>query len=432
MRTFTRSLGVTLASAGAAIGLAFTSAAPADATNQVLMLGGIASSDLSNIVMASVLGGAYAGSNYERHAVSWPAQARPVTGSDSLTLTQSVNIGAANLQAAVTEALSKIGPGEQVIIVGLSAGSLVVDKQIAALAVDPDAPEKSRITFVVVSDANRSLFNKNRTEQSLGFTYNPPPDVKYNTTVVTSEYDGFGDFPDRWWNLLAVANAYSGTIIEHVPNMFTDLSTVPTSNITVTTNSLGGVTTSYLIPAEHLPLVILLPFLKPYEAQLKTIIDKGYSRNDNKASGASSTTTALTADTVDAAPATVAEPVVSEPTPVSELTVGEPAAEPVSAPVAEPVSVPAAAAVSAPVAPVSSSDAPASAPEPVSTPAAAAVSAPEPVSVPEPVAEPVINDPEPVVADSVSAGTPEPVGASAGPTRGRDIGGANRGRASRS
>jgi hypothetical protein len=88
------------------------------------------------------------------------------------------------------------------------------------------------------------------------------------------------------WNIVAVINAYVGEFLNHVPSVFTDLSTVDPSDITVTTNSLGGVTTKYFIPSEHLPLVELLPFLEPQEAALKRIVDSAYKRNDAQSAAA--------------------------------------------------------------------------------------------------------------------------------------------------
>ena len=61
------------------------------------------------------------------------------------------------------------------------------------------------------------------------------------------------------------------------------------NNITTTTNSLGGVTTSYLVPTPTLPLVMLNPKLKAKEAQLRKTIDAGYSRNDKKVVAAATT-----------------------------------------------------------------------------------------------------------------------------------------------
>jgi hypothetical protein len=154
------------------------------------------------------------------------------------------------------------------------------------LASDPNAPDKSQVTFVVIADSSRVGFNRNRYDGIIDYQYRLPAETKYDTLAVSAEYDGFADFPDRWWNFLAVANAFAGTIVEHIPAMLTDLDTVPAENITVTTNSLGGVTTSYLIPAKRLPLVTLLPFLGPQEASLKQTIDSAYARNDNKSAAA--------------------------------------------------------------------------------------------------------------------------------------------------
>lgn len=65
---------------------------------------------------------------------------------------------------------------------------------------------------------------------------------------------------------------------------------VPPQNIRTTVNSRGGKTTTYLIPEQHLPLV--LPFrylgvpeetLNQLDLVLKPLVDSGYSRNDDPA-----------------------------------------------------------------------------------------------------------------------------------------------------
>lgn len=287
-----------LVSVGTATTIALTSATPAIAANQALMLNGIGGAGLPDLVMSQVLAGAFG--NYNRVNVDWPMQAAPVTGEDDLTLTESVAVGVDNLNAAITLALTKIGPNEHVTVVGLSAGALVADDVLRELLTDPNAPDKSKLTFVVVADSSRANFNSNRFDSTLGYQYRLPVATKYDTTVVTAEYDGFADFPDRVWNVLAVINAFAGEITKHVPSVFTDLSKVDPSNITVNTNSLGGVTTNYFIPSEHLPLVELLPFLAPQEAALKAIIDTAYKRNDGKSAAA--TPAAAVANTAPAAP----------------------------------------------------------------------------------------------------------------------------------
>lgn len=366
MRNFTGSFGAALVAVASGAAIALSAAPPSLAANQALMLNGIGLIDgatLPDFVMSNVLGGIFNNShNYQRTGVPWPMEARPVTGQDDLTLTESVAIGVDNLHAALATALTKIGPGEHVTIVGLSAGALVADDELRRLLADPNAPDKSKLNFVVVADSSRATFNANRLDTTLGYQYRLPPETKYDTVVVVAEYDGFADFPDRVWNIVAVVNAFAGEILKHVPSVFTDLSTVPEGNITTTTNSLGGVTTRYFVPAEHLPIVELLPFLEPQEADLRKIIDSAYKRHD--ADAAAAVSAAATAAPAPVVPASAAAASAGDPPAVSPPVepVATPEPEPESASVPEPTE---------PAAPLGRTHAP----EPVSTPAAPTESA---------------------------------------------------------
>lgn len=344
VRTFTGSLGIALASLGSAAAIVLSSATPALAANQGLFINGIAGNVPLGLVKDAILGGAFA--SYDNTEVSWPQEARPTTGNDSLTLGESVTQGADNLDAALAQALTQIGPGEHVTIIGLSAGALVADEELKRLLANPDAPDKSKLNFVVIADSSRSTFNQNRYDNVLNYQYSTPVDTKYDTVVVVAEYDGFADFPDRVWNIVAVINAYVGEFLNHVPSVFTDLSTVDPSDITVTTNSLGGVTTKYFLPSEHLPLVELLPFLEPQEAALKQIVDSAYKRNDAQSAAATPAPAAAVAvaNTADSgavaapqavAPASVASaetPEVSAPAETVAAKQSVPAAEPTTDP----------------------------------------------------------------------------------------------------
>ena len=279
MRASIRSIGVALAAAGCAASLALTTATAAEAANKALMVNGMGAGNLSDIAMAAILNGMF--KNYSRQNIPWPQQAGPVTGKTDMTLSKSVNVGADNLDVALAAALAQLKPGEKVTLVGLSAGALVVDEELKRLATSATAPDKSKLDVVVVADSSRNLFNKNRYDKNLNYQYATPVPTKYDTTVVTGQYDGYSDFPDRP-NALAVANAIAGSQLVHIPSMLTDLSKVPVSNITKTTNALGGVTTSYLVPTPTLPLVMLNPKLKAQEAAMRKTIDAAYSRNDPK------------------------------------------------------------------------------------------------------------------------------------------------------
>lgn len=310
MNSITRGLG--LAIAGCAAGLALSSA-PAHAANVALMVNGIGASDLNDLAMSNILGGMFGGSGYMRQMVPWPQQSRPVTGPTSMTLGESVDAGANNLDAALDKALLQLKPGERVTIVGLSAGALVADEQMRRLTTDPTAPGKDKLAFVVIADSSRNSFNRNRYDAILDYTYRPPVDSIYDTTAVVAEYDGYADFPDRPTNRLAVQNAIAGANIVHLGSMVTDLSKVPAKNITVTTNSLGGVTTSYLVPTAELPLVTANPALKPQEARLRAIVDSAYLRNDRVVAAAASAQGVRAAQTAGAG-----QPGVGGPGPVAE------------------------------------------------------------------------------------------------------------------
>jgi len=222
-----------------------------------------------------------------------------MTGTGDLSLGASIDIGITNLTASIDTALAKLSrdangnviDGEKVTVVGLSAGSLVVDEVLRNMIASGQVTDPDEISFVLVEDSSRQKLIKDSSyNKKFDYTYHLPPVVPYDVVVVTGEYDGMADLPDRPWNFLAVANAMAGAIFVHVPVMYADLSTVPVENITVDDNIKGGTTTHYLVPTKVLPLVQLIPSLKPREAELRAKIDKGYARNDPVTTTARATT----------------------------------------------------------------------------------------------------------------------------------------------
>ncbi|WP_460353267.1 PE-PPE domain-containing protein [Mycobacterium sp. ZZG] len=327
MRKGFRRAGVAAGTAFASVALALSTAAAGTSSPSGLVVGGLATPSMHDLVMAQILKDELHG--MERVSIGWPAEAKPYTGS-TYTLGQSINIGITNLQAAIGTAVGKLErdadgnllPKEQVKIVGLSAGSLVVTEVLRQLAQDPNAPQADELTFIVVADSSRQkLINKARYNSRYDYTYQPAPDSQYEVKVVTGEYDGLADLPDRWWNFLAVANAIAGGIFVHVPMMFADLKDEYITSVEY--NDAGGKVTNYLVPTAKLPLVQLLPFLAPREAELKAKIDKGYSRNDvvdtSVARVAFNTAPVTEDDVVDATPAEEAEDVTEAAEPVEAV-----------------------------------------------------------------------------------------------------------------
>ncbi len=194
-----------------------------------------------------------------------------------------VAIGAANLNAALKAV------GGPVILAGQSEGAVSINIAQARLQDDPDAPAADQLIFSVFSDPMRgimtTLFKDGTHIPFIGLTAAPPVESRYKTIVVTNQYDLWSDFPDRPWNILALANAFAGATLTHA-RASDSPSAVPPENISVTTNSLGATTTTYLVPAQQLPLTAPLRLVAPgklvdaIDKALRPAIDAGYSRND--------------------------------------------------------------------------------------------------------------------------------------------------------
>ena len=297
MITNLRKTGAACGTALASLAVALSTATGGWASNSAVVIGGIGAGSMGDLLMAPLLGGALRGQ--ELVNVNWPAQAGPMTGTGDLTLGASIDIGITNLTASIDTALAKLSrdangnviDGEKVTVVGLSAGSLVVNEVLRNMIASGQVTNPNEISFILVEDSSRQKLIKDSSyNEKFDYTYQPPPVVPYDVVVVTGEYDGMADLPDRPWNFLAVANAMAGAIFVHVPVMYADLSTVPVENITVDDNIKGGTTTHYLVPTKVLPLVQLIPSLKPREAELRAKIDKGYARNDPVTTTARATT----------------------------------------------------------------------------------------------------------------------------------------------
>lgn len=266
----------------------------------VLAMGGLGYETLEQDLIKRVLGGRYA-SEENLVGLPWPGELAPFNG--TLTLNQSVAVGLENMDAAIRST-----PGPK-IVAGASGSTLVVNEVMRRLGHDPAAPPKEELSFVVLGDADRGVLKQFRglTLPIFDYTVSALPVTEYDVLVVTGEYDGLGDWPDRPWNLLAVVNALAGTgllqqvipqeIVDalglegfgsvHYDAMFADLARVPQKNISTEVNSLGGVTTTYVVPTPDLPMLRPLRTLgvpqdvvDTLEKGLRPIVDSAYARND--------------------------------------------------------------------------------------------------------------------------------------------------------
>lgn len=262
------------------VAIAIVLAAPADAAT-VLWVGGTACLAYCDLIpggpMTSdqLLAGRYAGDPLI--TVDYPASIGPFSGPLDPTLGDSIEIGTTSLKAL---AHNVDGP---IVVAGTSQGAMVVQRAAADLNDDPTIP--SDTTFILIADPNLGLL---RTLPGvrvpvLDYTPAPLPQTRFHTVVVINQYDPFADSIQRPWNLLTDLNAVMAVLSVHVLAQDSDLSTVPEQDISTTTNSLGGTTTTYRVPTVQLPLTMPLrqlgvpdDMVDRIDASLRPVIDEGY------------------------------------------------------------------------------------------------------------------------------------------------------------
>lgn len=215
----------------------------------------------------------------------------PGLGLDGPSVGESVDVGAPNL-------INAIRAGGRGTTIGLSEGAMVLNEVQARLAYDPAAPPPNELSFAMYGDpVARHAFGESFLTQmfpvgavvpSLDYRIPPPVESQYDTYQFVSAYDSIADWPDRPDNWMSVANAVVGLATGHTAVAFTEPSMVPPQNVRTTVNSRGAKTTTFMIPEEHLPLVMPFKYLGvdketliKLDAVLKPYVDAGYSRNDN-------------------------------------------------------------------------------------------------------------------------------------------------------
>ncbi|WP_286671598.1 acyltransferase PE [Mycolicibacterium rufum] len=220
-------------------------------------------------------------------------ESMPGLGIDGPSVGESVDVGTPNVIAAVRD-------GGRGTAIGLSEGAMVLNDVQAKLAYDPAAPPPDQLSFATYGDpVARHAFGESFLTQnfpvgsvvpSLDYRIPAPVESQYDTYQFVSAYDSIADWPDRPDNWLSVANAIVGLATGHTAVAFTKPDMVPPRNIRTTVNSRGAKTTTFMIPEEHLPLV--LPFkylgvdkntLMELDKVLQPYVDAGYSRNDDPA-----------------------------------------------------------------------------------------------------------------------------------------------------
>lgn len=316
-------------------------------TSTVYVIGGAGWETVDEPVMRAMLDHRYDTPENTFVNIEWPAYLG--------TLDNSVAEASDDLYALITE---DDGP---MIAVGASGSTFVMNEVMRRLAADtnPDKPSPEDISFVIIGDGERGLIPAlvplvGVDIPLISYRAKPIPVTPYDAIVVKGEYDGLADWPDRPWNLLAVANAWLGSPgVEgygeiHWDSIFANLDELPAENVTIEVNTAGGTTTTYLVPTAELPLLYPLHAMGvPQDAinvlnsLLKPIVDAGYSRNDPE--WLKDLTRNFSLPSISLPAATVPKPSSAATRVAAPVALGAPAVE-------APVAVKAPVAVEAPVA----------------------------------------------------------------------------------
>jgi hypothetical protein len=251
----------------------------------VVVIGGMGWETVDQPTMRAILDSRFDKPENTFVNIEWPA----ALGS----LGDSVAVASGDLYEHV---MSTDGPQ---VAIGVSGSTFVVNEIMRRLADDPDPgkPAPQDISFVIIGDGERGFIPAvvpftGWDLPLVGYTTQPIPVTPYDAIVVTGEYDGLADWPDRPWNLLAVLNALVGSPATeatdiHWQSIWVDLDTVPAANVTRERNAAGGTTTSYLVPTPVVPLLYPLrdhgvpeEVIGVLNSVLKPVIDAGYRRND--------------------------------------------------------------------------------------------------------------------------------------------------------
>jgi PPE family/PE-PPE domain len=218
--------------------------------------------------------------------VNYPAAAGLINSITAPTANKSVAIGQQMLN---TDILNATANGQSVVVTSLSEGGIVIDAEEAYLATAPNAPAPNQVTFVEFANPQRGLadtyLHAGITIPGVGYTVHDAPVSQYDTDVVYRQYEGFGDPPDRPWHLLADVDAVAGVAYLHIPTEF--VSPSQAVEVSSVTNSLGGTTTTYMIPTDTLPILMPLqqigvpsPIVHGLNNMLTPIVNEGYSQYD--------------------------------------------------------------------------------------------------------------------------------------------------------
>jgi hypothetical protein len=228
---------------------------------------------------------------YDYQEVDYPAGMWPWNGFHKMTGAQSIAIGVPNLDAAIRATMAK-DPG-QVLVIGESLGSMVVDEELRQLAAHADFTDPARLRFELIAAPARTdgYFSYRPVGNRIlltGTRLQALPVTPYDITVLKLQYDGVASWPDRPWRLLSDAHALAGAFLYHGTDHYGLAAQAfnngkpPAHTTTTTVNALGGTTTTYTVAQQSALAHILQPIfpnsVEPLDKIISAVVNRGYSQ----------------------------------------------------------------------------------------------------------------------------------------------------------
>jgi hypothetical protein len=219
---------------------------------------------------------------------AWPDEPWwKLTGLFDLTANQSLQTGAADLEAAMAA-----NGNDHLVIYGLSQGAgiaNVVKKRLAQQY--PTGTTAPDIDFVLSGDPNMpngGLMSRfgGAYIPIIDFPFNGPAatDTQFKTVEISRQYDGFTDFPLYPLNLVADLNAVLGVLYLHTNSFDVSLPADPMTSPAY--QGTHGDTSYYFFKTENLPLfdplrILGVPerLIDVVEPFFRVIVEAGYDRS---------------------------------------------------------------------------------------------------------------------------------------------------------
>jgi hypothetical protein len=211
-----------------------------------------------------------------------------------LTLDQSVVQG----EIILNNAIMNMPAGSHTLVFGWSQSAAIATLEMRVLDALPpnEQPSPSDLSFMLIGDGDTpnggvfSRFSFNIPGFDISTYGATPPDTPYPTTIYTSQYDGFADFPQYPLDVVADLNAVAGTASVHSQYVFLTPQQLQSAVPLATSPGYydnGGVTHYYMIPTQDLPLldplravpVVGKPLADLLQPDLRVLVNLGYNPN---------------------------------------------------------------------------------------------------------------------------------------------------------